>query len=82
MLRSSWTRKGAIYKVSPSEHPDLDEDRADDIMYELEPATSFDDFETTPPPAPVLCLVGPGKSKDHPEGCPHRLAWKRYRDEL
>lgn len=82
MLRSSWTRKGAIYKVSPSEHPDVYDERTDDVMYELEPVTSFDDFETTPPPAPVLCLVGPGKSKDHPEGCPHRLAWERYQDEL
>ncbi|GJE85891.1 hypothetical protein PsYK624_019700 [Phanerochaete sordida] len=82
MLRGTWTRKAAIYKVIPGEALSVDDDRANDVMYELEQVRSFDDFDMTPPPAPVLCLVGPGKSKNHPEGCPHRLAWDWYQDEL
>ena len=81
-LKGSWTRKGAIYKVVPGEPLSIDDERVKDVMYELEQVKSFDDFNMTPPPAPILCLVGPGKSRDHPEGCPHRLAWEMYQDEL
>ena len=82
MLRSSWTRKAAIYKVVPGELTTPDDDRVDDVMYELEQVKSFDDFDMTPPPPPVLCLVGPGKSRNHPEGCPHKLSWEIYQDAL
>ncbi|EKM48464.1 uncharacterized protein PHACADRAFT_214787 [Phanerochaete carnosa HHB-10118-sp] len=81
-LKNSWRAKTAIYKVVPDELAAIDDDRVNDVMYELEQVKSFDDFDVIPPPAPVLCLVGPGKSRNHPEGCPHRVAWERYQDEL
>ncbi|KAJ7665365.1 hypothetical protein DFH06DRAFT_1187130 [Mycena polygramma] len=30
--------------------------------------------------APVLCLVGPGKSEAHEEGCAHSVAWTVWKD--
>lgn len=82
-MTSSWRNKTSVYKMNEEQlSVDDDEDTRADIMYGLEPVRSADDFLFTPPPCPLLCVVGPGKSQSHPEGCPHTAAWDAWKDEL
>ncbi|KAJ6523604.1 hypothetical protein B0H19DRAFT_1201549 [Mycena capillaripes] len=58
---------------------DVDEsDGSDEGLDGLVEVTSWeDDVEIK---APVLCLVGPGKSEAHEPGCAHSVAWTVWKD--
>jgi hypothetical protein len=81
-MRPTWVRKGSVHRLVELERNYLDLEDTTDVMYGLEPIKSLDDFIIVPPPAPVLCVVGPGKAHHHPKGCPHRVAWEAWQDEL
>lgn len=82
-MRNSWARlSAAVYKMMPSEQVAARAKEDIDILQELKRIQDTDDFEFAPPPCPMLCLVGPGKDKNHPAGCPHRAGWECWSDDL
>ncbi|KAJ7492223.1 hypothetical protein FB451DRAFT_1217457 [Mycena latifolia] len=58
---------------------EIDDDESDEALDGLIEVTSWED-DVGMIKAPVLCLVGPGKSEAHEAGCAHSVAWMVWKD--
>ena len=82
-IRNSWARLNAVvYRMDPEDYTATPTTGNRSVLHGLRKVEDIREFDFKPPPCPVLCLVGPSKHEDHPEGCSHRVAWSAWPDDL
>ncbi|KAJ7508682.1 hypothetical protein B0H11DRAFT_39052 [Mycena galericulata] len=74
-LYQSYRLGSTIMKYADGDEIDGSEEGLDGLVE----VTSWDD-NVQDIKAPVLCLVGPGKSEAHEAGCSHSVAWTVWKD--